>query len=68
MRTTISLNHIMREYPDITPELVANQANVFVSTIRKCIEGKPIKAESERRINEVIHAYNKHHGDTDIRH
>jgi predicted transcriptional regulator len=67
MRTTISLNHIMREYPDMTAELVANQANVFVSTIRKCVEGKPIEAESERRINEVIHAYHNHHSDPHLR-
>jgi predicted transcriptional regulator len=51
----------------MTAELVANQANVFVSTIRKCIEGKPIEAESERRINEVIHAYHNHHSDPNLR-
>jgi predicted transcriptional regulator len=67
MNTSLSLNRLLAEQPDITPEMIALMADVYLSTVYKCIGSKRIKPESERRITEAIHAYHNHHSDPHLR-
>jgi hypothetical protein len=67
MNISLSLNRLLAEQPDITPEMIALMADVYLSTVHKCIGFKRIKPESERRITEAILAYHNHHSDPDLR-